>query len=101
MDNSLTSSQRAYLRSLAHPQKAVMQVGREGVSEPVVDAVREALHGRELLKVRVPEAAPLDVREAAEALAHRIEGLQVVQTIGRVAVLYRPDPEAPRIQLPA
>jgi RNA-binding protein len=50
--------------------------------------------------VRVQEAAPQDVREAGAELERRVAGSALVQTIGRVAVLYRRHPEKPEIELP-
>jgi RNA-binding protein YhbY len=37
--SELTSRQRAYLKSLAHPLKPILQIGREGVTadEPEID----------------------------------------------------------------
>jgi RNA-binding protein len=75
-------------------------VGKEGVTEAAVQAVEDAFNTRELLKVKVQEAAPLDVREAGAELATRVEGAHLVQTIGRTAVLYRAHPEKPEIRLP-
>lgn len=63
-------------------------------------AVEDAFNTRELLKVKVQESAPQNVREAGEELAGRIAGAHLVQTIGRTAVLYRPHPEKPEIRLP-
>lgn len=96
----LTPKQRAHLRSLAHHLKPVAQVGKEGITEAAVRAVEVAFNTRELLKVKVQEAAPLNVREAGDELAARVEGAHLVQTIGRTAVLYRPHPEKPEIRLP-
>lgn len=96
----LTSKQRAHLKGLAHPLKPVVMVGKEGITESTVRALEEALGTRELLKVRVQEAAPVDVREAAAALSAAVADVVTVQTIGRVAVLYRPHPEKPEIRLP-
>ncbi len=70
------------------------------MTEAAVRTLQEALNTRELLKVKVLEAAPVDVREGAADLASRVEGVAVVQTIGRTAVLYRPHPEKPEIELP-
>jgi RNA-binding protein len=95
----LTSKQRAHLRGLAHSLKPAAHVGKEGVTESAADALRQTFEARELVKVRVLEAAPEDVRATAHALAERT-GAAVVQTVGRTAVLYRPDPEAPTIRLP-
>jgi len=97
---SLTSKQRAHLRKLAHHLKPVVLVGSDGVTPPVLDSVREAFNTRELLKVKLQESAPLDVREAADELSHRLDDVHAVQTIGRTAVLYRRDPDDPEIELP-
>jgi RNA-binding protein len=96
-----TSKQRAHLRSLAHSLKPILQVGAEGVSEAFLESLDEAFNTRELLKVRVLETNDLDTREAAEAIRDGLEGVAVVQTIGRTVVLYRPDPDDPEIELPA
>jgi RNA-binding protein len=96
----ITPKQRAHLKSLAHHLKPVVQVGKDGVTEQTVQALEDALNTRELLKVKVLEAAPMDVREGGAALADRVPGAEVVQTIGRVAVIYRAHPEKPEIRLP-
>ena len=97
---AITPKQRAHLKRLAHHLKPVVYVGKEGVSESTVRSVEEALNTRELIKVRVQEAAPQDVREAGAELAERVAGAELVQTIGRVAVIYRRHPEKPEIVLP-
>jgi RNA-binding protein len=97
---AITPKQRAHLKSLAHHLKPVVYVGKEGVTESTVRSMEEALNTRELIKVRVQEAAPQDVREAGAELAERVAGSELVQTIGRVAVIYRRHPEKPEIVLP-
>ena len=77
-----------------------MQIGKEGVSDSAVAALEEAFNTRELLKVKVQETAPLPARDVGELLAARVSGVQVVQTIGRTVVLFRPHPERPEIRLP-
>lgn len=96
----LTSKQRAHLRALAHHLKPVVYVGTEGLTDAVVASLEEALHNRELLKVKLQEGAPLDAREAADALKRRVPDVHVPQVIGRTIVVYRPDPENPEISLP-
>lgn len=98
--SALTSKQRAFLRSLAHPLKPVVYVGREGVSEAVLRSVTEAFSTRELLKVKVLEGAPDDARATGDRLVEALENVHVPQTIGRTVVLYRPFPEEPEIRLP-
>jgi RNA-binding protein len=96
----LTSRQRSYLKSLAHPLKPILQVGKEGLTDAVARGVEDALHTRELLKIKVLESAPADAREIGAALAAAIDGAELVQVIGRTAVIYRAHPEAPEITLP-
>ena len=97
---AITPKQRAYLKSLAHHLKPVAFVGKEGVTDATIRSIHEALNTRELIKVKVLEAAPDDVRVTGAELEQRIDGAQLVQTIGRIAVLYRAHPEKPEIQLP-
>jgi RNA-binding protein len=96
----LTSRQRAHLKSLAHSLKAVVHVGKEGVSDTVVQSTAEAFRTRELLKVKLLESAPIEVRDAAAEIAQQVEGAAVVQVIGRTIVLYRRHPEKAEIELP-
>jgi RNA-binding protein len=98
--STLTTKQLAHLRSLAHPLKPFLRVGKEGLTESFARVVREALAARELLKVKVLEAAPQTAREIGIALAERLEGAHLVQVVGRTFVLYRPHSEKPQIVLP-
>jgi len=83
------------LKSLAHSLKPLHQIGKDGVTDRAVGAIREAFNTREILKVKVLDSAPKDAQDTGEALASRIEDAQLVQVIGRTVVLYRPDPEDP------
>jgi len=85
---------------LAHHLKPVVVVGKEGLSEAVVGEIDDALAHHELIKVKLGEGAPLD-RKAALAALPGATRAEVVQNLGRNFVLYRPDPEEPRIVLPA
>ena len=97
---ALTAKQRAHLRSLAHHLKAIHQVGKEGITDAGLNAISDAFSTRELVKVKVQEAAPISAREAGSVLTERMPDVEHVQTIGRTVVLYRPHPEKPEIQLP-
>jgi len=95
----MNAKQRAHLRSLAHHLKPILQIGKEGVTDAAVGAVESAFNTREILKVKVQEAAPLTAREAGGLFAERIADVVHIQTIGRTLVLYRAHPEKPEIQL--
>ena len=96
----LTSRQRAHLKSLAHPLKPILQIGKDGVTDALVASIHDAFHNRELFKIKVLETAATDAREIVPDLAQRIPDAHVVQVIGRTIVVYRPHPESPEIRLP-
>ncbi|HWB80726.1 MAG TPA: ribosome assembly RNA-binding protein YhbY, partial [Nannocystaceae bacterium] len=86
---SVTTRARAHLRALAHHLEPVVQVGAEGLSESLREAVVVALEQHELIKVRLGQAFEGKRREAARELAEAVAA-DLVQVIGRVIVLYRP-----------
>ena len=96
----LTPKQRSHLRSLAHHLKPIHHVGKEGIGEPTLKSIAEAFNQRELMKVRVQESAPEAAKVVGQRLAESIPGVEHIQTIGRVVVLYRRHPERPEIHLP-
>lgn len=96
----LTSKQRAQLRGIASTEDTILIVGKDGITDNVVQQCGEALEARELIKGKVLETSLLSAREAAEALAPATRS-QVVQVIGNKFVLYRQQPkkDARRIEL--
>ena len=95
----LTSAQRTRLKSLAHHLDPVVIVGKQGVTDNVIDAAQASLAAHELIKVRFN-----DFKEEKKTLAPEIAArseAHLVGIIGHVAILYKehPDPEKRRIKL--
>ena len=84
----MTGKERAELRKQANQLSAIFQIGKENITETLVEAVDAALKKRELIKLSVLETSELSAKEAAEELANAT-GAEVIQTIGRKLVLYR------------
>ena len=100
MGANLSSKQRAFLLSEVNSQKAVVQIGRDGLTPEVTQAADEALAARELIKINVQKSCPEDPREMAETLSQRTHAA-VVRTIGRKIILYRRAHDAKdRMELP-
>jgi RNA-binding protein len=78
------------LRGLGHDLEPSVLVGRSGIDEDVVGATLEALLRHGLVKVKLTPQATIDKKVAANELAWAT-GAQLVQRVGKVAVLYRPD----------
>ncbi|MBQ2899378.1 MAG: YhbY family RNA-binding protein [Oscillospiraceae bacterium] len=96
----ITTKQRAYLRSLANGIPAILQVGKEGVTEALIRNVDEALDAREIVKVSVLETSPVSSKEAIELVMNGIKGCEAVQVIGRKFVVYKRNLKEPKIILP-
>ncbi|HLU64640.1 MAG TPA: ribosome assembly RNA-binding protein YhbY [Kofleriaceae bacterium] len=97
---ALSGKQRRYLRALGHALNPVVQVGRGGLSDPVIEAVETALVDHELIKVKIGQGSELERQGAADELARRT-GSEVAQVLGNTVLLYRAHPERPVIELPA
>lgn len=95
----LSENQRRFLRGRAHALKPVIHVGNNGLTDAVAKETERALKDHELIKVRAPGSD----REARDALftdlASRTAST-LVQRIGHVAVLYRPNNAKPGLIIP-
>lgn len=96
---TLSSKERAYLRSLAHSLSPVVRIGRAGLSEGVIAEASQALESHELVKIRIEADTAQERRSLADDLAQRT-GADVAGTVGKVAMLYRARAENPTIKLP-
>ena len=104
--HTITGKQRRYLRSLAHPLKAVVQVGHRGVNDAVLAQVDAQLEIHELIKIKLGTECPSSPEEVKAALEQvdperPEQQREVVQIIGRHWVVYRPRAKEPTIRLPA
>ncbi len=93
----LTSKQRAVLRGIASTYETILQIGKGGISDTLVQQVQDALRKRELIKLHVLDNCPLDAREAASQLADAT-GAEVVQVIGSRFVLFLRNPKEPVVK---
>ena len=94
----LTSKQVRYLRSLAHALNPLVQMGKNGYGDTLVQETVRGLADHELIKVRLSADDRTEFDEMCEKLAADTDAT-LVQSIGRIAVLYRQG-EEPEIVLP-
>ena len=93
----LTPAQRKERRALAHHLQPVVQVGGDGLTAPVVREIDVALGAHGLIKVRVFS----DDRAAREAMLARLAdelGAAPIQHIGKLLVLWRPQPPKEKVE---
>ena len=97
--NSLTGKQKRFLRAMGVELAPVVQLGKEGLTPAVVQAAREAIQKRELIKVRVQQNCLEDPEEVITMLAERSDA-NLVQVIGRNGLLFKRNFTQPTIELP-
>lgn len=95
---SLNEQQKKHLRKLGHALEPVILTGGSGLTAGVLAELETALAHHELLKVRV-RAADRDRRDQMIQAMCEHSGAELVQRIGHVALLWRPNPENRKIQL--
>jgi len=92
---TLTSKERAVFRKEAHHLAALVHVGQHGLTESLIESLRDALRTHELVKVQLGRQAELPAREAARQLAEATRS-EVVQVIGRTATFFLENPDLER-----
>jgi RNA-binding protein len=99
---ALTARQKQFLKALAHPLNPLVQIGKEGMSTGIIDTVKAELLNHELIKVKIGNNSGLEKHATSQVVAEQTESI-LVQLIGKVFVLYKPNLEKAkdkRIKLP-
>lgn len=84
----LSGKQKRHLRSLAVTMQSYVQIGKDGLSENVIETVHVALEAHELVKISVLKNCDDNFKELALDLASATSS-EIVQLIGRTIVLFR------------
>lgn len=88
----MTSKERAVLKKQAMQLDSIYQIGKSSLTPQMVNAIRDALKARELIKISVLKNCLDDPREIATVLSERT-GSEVVQVIGKKIILYKKNME--------
>jgi RNA-binding protein len=88
----LTTKQKVYLRSLAQGIKPVAQIGKEGLSDNLMETVLNYLKKHELIKISILQNSYVTKEEAEEFFNQ--EEIEFVQSIGRQIILYKQSDDA-------
>ena len=85
--SDLTNAEISRLKGRAQLLDPILKVGRNGLSEPFLQSVRQALQEHELIKIKF-----IDFKEEkkvlSKTLAEKTES-HLIMRVGNVAVLYR------------
>ena len=92
---SLSPAERKHLRGQAHHLDPVVLVGAEGLTDAVLKEADAALKAHGLIKVRMFSDQRDERARALERMSDAL-GAAPVQHIGKLLVLWRPQPAAAR-----
>lgn len=84
----LRGKQKRFLRAQANHLQPIFAVGKEGLSDNWLAQLDGALDRRELIKVNILQNADVTTDEVKNFIESKTN-IQVVQTIGRVLVLFK------------
>ena len=85
----LNAQDRKRLKAIGHHLNAILIFGDKGLSQGFVDELNLRLEDHELIKVRVNAESREDRHAIVAALCEAGE-CELVQLIGKIALLYRP-----------
>ncbi|MBT8149098.1 MAG: ribosome assembly RNA-binding protein YhbY [Pseudomonadales bacterium] len=83
---TLSNDKKKHLRQIGHALKPVLTVGDNGLSDNVLSELDRALEDHELIKVKLRS----DDKAALIKQLIAKSGAELVQSIGHVALVYRP-----------
>ena len=89
---NLTPQQIRELKKLAHHLKPVVMLGQQGLSESVINEIDLSLAAHELIKVKLAGAERTERLTLAQQICQQVQA-ELVQSIGQMAVIYRPNPD--------
>lgn len=87
----LTNREARALKARAQRLKALLKIGKEGLSPEFLTALDQALQHHELLKVKFDDFKD-QKKQLAPQLAEK-SGSHLVTMVGNVVVLFRPKPQ--------
>lgn len=88
---TLSSRERAELRSRAHHLSVTVHVGHQGLTDAVKQTLDDALRTKELVKIQFSRNFEERPKNIANDVASQV-GADVVQAIGRTITLWRENP---------
>ena len=95
---SLTVTERRELKARAHPLNPTVMIGNAGLSVAVLKEIAASLKIHELIKIRVMSDDRTQRAAILEAICTQLDAAPV-QHIGKILVIYQPNPDAHKIEI--
>ena len=94
----LTPKQKRDLKALASTITIRYQIGKNEISDTLIDMLNKALIAHELIKIDVMKGCSLPIMEVALDISNKLNA-ELVHVMGRVIILFRRNKENPKIKV--
>ena len=95
---NLSQAQLRHLRGLGHKLKPVVTVAGKGLTDNVIEEIDTSVSHHELMNIKL-NVGDREVRDQLLAdLCQRLD-LRLVQRVGNTALVFRRNPDRPRVAL--
>lgn len=88
----LSADRKKQFRALGHNLNPIVTIGDKGLSDNVRAELNRALDDHELIKVKLAVGEREDRKELLAQLS-ALPGVELVQQVGKVALLFRANPK--------
>lgn len=89
----ISSDRKKQFRTIGHQLNPIVTIAGNGLSEGVLQELNRALEDHELIKVKLA-LAEREERKAIVAELQALPNVELIQEIGKVVLLYRPNKKA-------
>jgi len=93
----LSDSHKKLLRGMANRLRPIVMIGNAGLTDNILVEIENSLDRHELIKVRIRAGDRKGRNSIIDTICEQTHA-QRVQRVGNVMVLYRHNPQQPRIQ---
>ena len=94
----LNPKQKRELKALASQLTIKYQIGKNEISDSLLDMLNKALTAHELIKIDVMKGCSLPIMEVALDISNKLNA-ELVHVMGRVIILFRRNKENPKIKI--
>ncbi len=84
----LSKKQKKHLKGLAHPLSPIVQIGKDGLTNAVIETIKTELTRHELIKVKIGNNSGIDKTEASQLIPIQSDS-ELVQLIGKTLILFK------------
>lgn len=85
---SLNNTTIKKLKKQAHTLNPVVLIGKQGLTDAVLNEINIALQAHELIKIRLPKITEQDQQDSINHITNTLQA-EVIQVIGHIVVLFR------------